>query len=127
MLITPLLGAPSAEQVGGTAGSDGASPRSGTVRALAERSVRVVVTTGTNALALPLVREAMFANRNGLGPQQALDAVTVEPARLLGIDDRTGRLAAGLDADFVIWSTDPLDPAAVAESVHIDGNPAFTR
>ncbi|MCB9876705.1 MAG: amidohydrolase family protein [Planctomycetes bacterium] len=124
---TVLLGAPSAEQVGGTAGSDGASPRSGTVRALAERSVRVVVTTGTNALALPLVREAMFANRNGLGPQQALDAVTVEPARLLGIDDRTGRLAAGLDADFVIWSTDPLDPAAVAESVHIDGNPAFTR
>ena len=65
----------------------------------------------------------MFAARNGLGPQQALDAITIEPAKLLGVDDRIGSLAKGKDADFVIWSNDPLDPAAVAESVHIDGKP----
>jgi imidazolonepropionase-like amidohydrolase len=64
----------------------------------------------------------MFAARNGLGPQQALDAVTIEPAKLLGVDDRVGSLAKGKDADFVIWSHDPLDPAAVAESVYVDGN-----
>ena len=63
----------------------------------------------------------MFAHRFGLGPQQALDAITIEPAKLLGLDDRIGSLAAGKDADFVIWSHDPLDPAAVAESVHING------
>jgi imidazolonepropionase-like amidohydrolase len=47
--------------------------------------------------------------------------VTIAPAKLLGIDQRTGSLQKGKDADFVIWSTDPLDPAAAAASVHIDG------
>ncbi len=124
---TVLLGAPSAEDVRGSAAADGAEPRSGTVRALARRGVPFVITTGTNQAALPLVREAMWAVRNGLTPRQALDAVTVEPAKLLGIDDRTGRLAPGLDADFVVWSHDPLDPAAVAESVHIDGIEVHSR
>ena len=124
---TVLLGAPSAEEVAGSAGADGAEPKSGTVRALADRGVPFIITTGSNAAALDLVREAMFAVRNGLGPQQALDAITVEPAKLLGIDDRVGRLAPGLDADFVVWSNDPLDPAAVAASVHIDGICVFSR
>lgn len=118
---TVLLGAPSATAVAGPGGGDGAEPRSVTVRLLADAGVPFVITTGTNQAALDLVREAMFAARNGLPPQRALDAVTIEPARLLGIDDRTGSLAPGKDADFVIWSTDPLDPAAQAESVYIDG------
>lgn len=116
-----MLGAPSAEAVGGSGRSDGAAPRSGTVAVLAKKGIRFVITTGTNTAALPLIREAMFAVRNGLGPQQALDAITIEPARLLGLDDRIGSLAPGKDADFVIWSHDPLDPAAVAVSVHING------
>ena len=120
---TVMLGAPSATAVGGGGSRDGAAPRSGTVRALADKGVKFVITTGTNTRRLPLVREAMFAARNGLGPQQALDAITIEPAKLLGVDDRIGSLAKGKDADFVIWSNDPLDPAAVAESVHIDGKP----
>ena len=120
---TVMLGAPSATAVGGGGSRDGAAPRSGTVRALADKGVKFVITTGTNTRRLPLVREAMFAARNGLGPQQALDAITIAPAKLLGIDDRIGSLAKGKDADFVIWSNDPLDPAAVAESVHIDGKP----
>ncbi|MFK7741116.1 MAG: amidohydrolase family protein [Planctomycetota bacterium] len=120
--VTVLLGAPSADSVSGFGRSDGATPRSGTVRVLADKGVTFVITTGTNAAALPLVREAMFAHRFGLSHQQALDAITIRPAKLLGVDDRTGSLAKGKDADFVIWSQDPLDPAAVAESVHIDGN-----
>ncbi len=116
-----LLGAPSATTVAGTAAADGADPRSATVRELADRGIPFVITTGSNLQALDLVREAMFAVRNGLSPAQALDAITIEPAKLLGIADRVGSLAPGKDADFVVWSTDPLDPAAVAESVHIDG------
>ena len=118
---TVLLGAPSATAVSGTAAGDGADPKSVTVRLLADRGIPFVITTGSNLQALDLVREAMFAARNGLSPARALDAVTIEPAKLLGIADRTGSLAPGKDADFVVWSTDPLDPAAVAESVHIDG------
>jgi imidazolonepropionase-like amidohydrolase len=119
--VTVLLGAPSATLVSGTASADGADPRSATVRLLAARGVPFVITTGSNQSSLDLVREAMFAVRNGLSPAQAIDAVTILPATLLGVADRTGSLAAGKDADFVVWSHDPLDPAAVAESVHIDG------
>jgi imidazolonepropionase-like amidohydrolase len=116
-----MLGAPSATSIAGSAGQDGADPRSATVRLLADRGIPFVITTGSNLQSLDLVREAMFAVRNGLSATRALDAVTIEPAKLLGIDQRTGSLAKGKDADFVVWSTDPLDPASVAESVHIDG------
>jgi imidazolonepropionase-like amidohydrolase len=119
--VVVMLGAPSAETVSGSAARDGSAPRSGTVAVLASKGIRFVITTGTNPSALPLIREAMFAHRFGLGPQQALDAITIEPAKLLGLDDRIGSLATGKDADFVIWSHDPLDPAAVAVSVHING------
>jgi imidazolonepropionase-like amidohydrolase len=123
-LKTPVLvGAPSALKVGGTGAADGSEPRFSTIVALARRGVPFVVTTGTNPLALDLVREAMFAARYGLAPGKALDAVTIEPARLLGVDDRVGSLEVGKDADFVVWSCDPLDPAAVAVSVHVDGMP----
>jgi imidazolonepropionase-like amidohydrolase len=121
--VTVLLGAPSAAQVTGSAGADGADPRYATARLLADRGIPFVITTGTNAAALDLQREAMFAVRNGVPAAMALDAITIAPARLLGVDGRTGSLAAGKDADFVVWSHDPLDPAAVAESVHIDGKP----
>lgn len=120
--VTVLLGAPSATSVAGTAGSDGADPRYATIGLLARRGVPFVITTGSNLAALDLVREAMFAVRAGLSPAQAIDAVTILPARLLGLDARIGSLAAGKDADFVLWSHDPLDPAATAVSVHIDGN-----
>jgi imidazolonepropionase-like amidohydrolase len=116
-----MLGSPSAEAVGGSASADGSAPRAGTVAVLAQKGVTFVITTGTNTAALPLINEAMFAVRNGLGPQQALDAITIEPAKLLGLSDRIGSLAPGKDADFVIWSQHPLDPAAVAESVLING------
>ncbi|MCA8973866.1 MAG: amidohydrolase family protein [Planctomycetes bacterium] len=119
--VTVLLGAPSATAVSGTAGRDGADPRGATAVLLARAGVPFVITTGSNPDALDLVREAMFAARNGLLPERALDAVTIEPARLLGIDARVGSLAAGKDADFVIWSHHPLDPAALAETVCIDG------
>lgn len=123
--VTVLLGAPSQTTIAGSAGSDGADPRYATVGLLAKAGVPFVVTTGSNLQSLDLVREAMFAARCGLSPAQALDAVTILPARLLGVDDRVGSLAVGKDADLVVWSHDPLDPAAVAVSVLIDGNSAL--
>ncbi|MCR9248348.1 MAG: amidohydrolase family protein [bacterium] len=124
--VTVLLGAPSAERVSGTAGRDGADPRGATAPLLAQKKVPFVITTGTNPLALDLVREAMFAARNGIPPRLALDAVTILPAQLLGIDARVGSLAVGKDADFVVWSQDPLHPATTPVSVHINGLPVHT-
>ncbi len=116
------VGAPSADRVAGTASMDGAEPRFGTVAALQRAAVPFVIATGTNPLALDLMREAMFARRFGRSAEQALAAVTAQPARMLGIDDRTGNLAAGKDADFVVWSVDPFDPASLPLTVVVDGH-----
>jgi imidazolonepropionase-like amidohydrolase len=105
---------------------DGADPRFSTLPMLQERGVPFVITTGTNTQALDLVREATFAVRFGISPQRALDAITADPAKLLGVGDRIGQLAAGKDADFVVWSTDPLDPASQPVTVVLDGNPVPT-
>ncbi len=63
----------------------------------------------------------------GVPPAEALCFVTANPAIQLGIDQRTGRLARGLDADFAIWSDDPLSYASVCESTWVDGAERFSR
>ncbi len=47
--------------------------------------------------------------QGGPGPADRLDALTINPARIIGIDDRLGSIEPGKDADLVIWSGDPLD------------------
>jgi len=116
-----MIGAPSADRIAGTGAADGAAPRWSTLGMLAHRGVPFVVTTGSNLAALELVREASFAVRFGLSPRDALDAITVRPASLLAVDGRVGRLAPGLDADFVLWSADPFDPTAVALTTYLNG------
>ena len=64
------------------------------------------------------VREAAgLSVANGLPYAEALKALTVNPARLFGIADHYGSMARGLDADLVIWSGDPLEPASAADVV----------
>jgi imidazolonepropionase-like amidohydrolase len=59
--------------------------------------------------------------REGLDPVTAWKALTSDAARIAGVADRVGRLAAGLDADFVLWSGDPLDLTSSVEAVFVDG------
>jgi imidazolonepropionase-like amidohydrolase len=117
-----MVGAPSADRVGGGGGQDGADPRYATLPALVDKGVPFVITTGSNTLALDLVREATFAVRFGIPASKALDAITTDPARLLGVGDRIGQLAPGKDADLVVWSADPFEPASQPLTVLIDGN-----
>lgn len=58
---------------------------------------------------------------------EAWEWVSRNPAHALGIQDRTGTLTAGKDADVVLWSADPLSTYAVAERVYIDGALAYRR
>jgi len=116
-----MVGAPSASSVGGPGGQDGAEPRYATVLRLRDAGVNFVITTGTNANALELIREAMFAHRFGLTRDEALAAVTTQPAKLLGLQDKKGALKPGMDADFVVWSADPFDPSSTPSSVVIGG------
>jgi len=57
----------------------------------------------------------------GMPYDAALRSLTVEPARLWGIDDHYGTLEAGKAADVVIWSGDPLELTTTAEHVFVDG------
>lgn len=52
-------------------------------------------------LALPVVWTA--ARRRGHGPERLAEWMAAAPAKLAGLEHRKGRLAPGLDADFVVW------------------------
>jgi len=57
----------------------------------------------------------------GLSEEEAWKFVTLNPAKLLHIDDRVGSVKAGKDADIVLWSTNPLAVYARAEKTFVDG------
>ncbi len=100
---------------------DGATPKLHTLTQLDERGIDFAIQTGTSGRALPLVREATFAVRNGLSVDKALAAITTVPAKLLGVDDQVGTLEMGKQADFVVWTAHPFSPIAKAASVWIAG------
>ena len=59
--------------------------------------------------------------RGGLSFDAALEAVTIVPARLAGVDDRIGSLEVGKDADLVLWSGPPFEPSSRIVGVLLDG------
>ena len=63
----------------------------------------------------------------GLSEIEAFALVTINPARQLGIGDRVGSLEPGKDADFVIWTENPLSTFARVEQTWIDGAKYFDR
>ena len=62
-----------------------------------------------------------LAIREGLAFAAALQAVTLAPARILGIADRVGSLVAGKDADLVLWSGEPFIDTEEPTQVFING------
>lgn len=90
--------------------------------ALARAGVTVAITTDHPVVPINfLVHQASFAVKDGLPRDVAIEAMTVNPAAMLGLQSRVGALAPGLDADIVLWSGDPLDITSRAEQVYIDG------
>lgn len=63
---------------------------------------------------------AGVAVANGLPWNAALEALTVNPAKIFGVANY-GRLEAGMDADIVIWDGDPLETTTFADQVFIQG------
>jgi len=89
---------------------------------LAKAGVRVAITTDHPVVPINfLVYQAALAVKDGLPRQTALEALTVNPAAFLRLDDRVGSLTPGLDGDVVVWSGDPLDVNSRAERVYING------
>lgn len=65
--------------------------------------------------------EAGIAVANGLPRMEGLRALTINAARFLGIDDRTGSLERGKDADIVLWEGDPFEYVNRVCTVFING------
>jgi imidazolonepropionase-like amidohydrolase len=58
----------------------------------------------------------------GMSEEDALKLVTLNPAKLLHIDNRVGSIKVGKDADVVLWSDNPLSIYAKVEKTIIDGH-----
>jgi imidazolonepropionase-like amidohydrolase len=65
--------------------------------------------------------DAGVAVSYGLAWDDALRAVTLTPAEVLGVANRVGSLQAGRDANVVVWSGDPFEFATRVEHVFIRG------
>ena len=63
----------------------------------------------------------------GMSEEEAWKMVTINPAKLLHIDDRVGSIKEGKDADMVLWSDHPLSVYAVAEKTLIEGVVYFDK
>ncbi|NCT95591.1 MAG: amidohydrolase family protein [Chitinophagaceae bacterium] len=63
----------------------------------------------------------------GLTEVEAFNMVTINPAKMLHVDDRVGSIKAGKDADLVLWSDNPLSIYAKAEKTIVDGIVFFDR
>lgn len=68
---------------------------------------------------LPLC--AGLAVKAGMKPFDALKAITINPAKHIGIEDRVGSIECGKDADLVILDGSPFDVASAVHAVFIDG------
>lgn len=94
---------------------------------LAKAGVQIALTTDHPVVPIHfLVHQATLAVKEGLDARTALRSITVNPARMLGLQDRIGSLKPGADADVVLWSGDPLDVMSRALRVFVDGREVYT-
>jgi len=77
--------------------------------------------TSSNVRNLPY--NAGAAAAYGLPPEEALKAVTLYAAQILGVADRVGSLEAGKDATLIITTGDPLDIPTQVTAAYIQGRP----
>jgi imidazolonepropionase-like amidohydrolase len=96
------------------------------VRILMEAGVTVSLHSDNAQIASRMNWEAGKLLRTGLTEEQALSTVTLNAARVLAIEDRVGSLEAGKDADFVVWSGNPLSQFTRAEQTWVDGRRYFS-
>jgi imidazolonepropionase-like amidohydrolase len=102
--------------------SDGAFMTLETPKLLHELGVPIALSGhGARDPAERLSRQVGLALRGGLPFDAALAAVTIAPARMVGIDDRVGSLAVDKDADLVLWSGKPFEAASSVVGVLVDG------
>ncbi|UZO80871.1 amidohydrolase family protein [Aquimarina sp. ERC-38] len=90
------------------------------------QGVTVAINSDDAEMSRRLNQEAAKSVKYGnMSEEDALKFVTLNPAKLLHIDDRVGSLKVGKDADIVLWTTHPLSIYTKAEKTIIDGTVYF--
>jgi imidazolonepropionase-like amidohydrolase len=97
-----------------------------TLQALAEAGVPFSLTTDHPVVGVEhLTTSAILAVKNGISEEMALQSITLNAAKHLGVEDRVGSIEAGKDADFVLWSGDPFDLRSKVLMTYINGEKVF--
>ncbi|MGZ3280746.1 MAG: amidohydrolase family protein, partial [Caulobacteraceae bacterium] len=114
MLLNPLDDRPeSYEELASTMDNAGRLSAAGVTVALEA--------TGGSAREREMRYGAGNAVSHGMAYDAALKAITINPAKIFGVADRTGSLEPGKDADLVIWTGDPFEPLSQPTAVFIHG------
>jgi imidazolonepropionase-like amidohydrolase len=88
---------------------------------MAKAGVKVALRTDDEENVRNLPFHAAFAAAYGLGKEDALKAITINPAEIFGIQDQYGSVEAGKRANLVISTGDPLETRSQIIHVFIDG------
>jgi|YNPBryantNP2012_1023418.scaffolds.fasta_scaffold13811_2 imidazolonepropionase-like amidohydrolase len=94
---------------------------------MARAGVKVAIQTDEMSAVKYLTINAALAVREGMPEEEALKAITINAAEIIGVERRVGSLEVGKDADIVVFSGHPLDYRTVAELVLVDGQVAYRR
>jgi imidazolonepropionase-like amidohydrolase len=90
------------------------------------KGVKVAIKSDSNDYIRRLNQEAAKTIRyGGATEDEALQMITINPAWIIGVDDRVGSIDVGKDADLVIWDKHPLSTYAKVQKVLIDGEVYF--
>lgn len=95
---------------------------------LSKAGVKVAIITDSPVLplsSLPVM--AGMAVQAGMDPEEAIKAITLNPAEILGLQDRFGSITPGKDADLAIYDGCPLEVSGRAWMVLIDGKVVYKK
>jgi imidazolonepropionase-like amidohydrolase len=88
---------------------------------MAEAGVKVAIVSNDTENSRNTAFEAGYAAAYGMGTEEALRAVTINPAEIFGVADKIGSLEAGKQANLFISDGDPFEPMTNIEHVFIQG------
>lgn len=93
---------------------------------LHEAGVKIAIATFNSSSSRTLPYEAGMAVPYGLPPEAALRAITINPAEILGVDDRLGTIEPGKIANLIVTDGDPLEITTRLQHLIIEGRETST-
>jgi imidazolonepropionase-like amidohydrolase len=94
---------------------------------LAKAGVKVAIQTDQMSAVKYLTINAALAVREGMPEEEAIKAITINAAEIIGVADRIGSLEVGKDANISVFNGHPFDYMTKADLVFVDGNLVYQR